>query len=75
MTLSEEQCQFYRQTLEITRKQVSELNAQIEEELAKVKDRLADLQAKKNAAKQIHDGACKILGVENELERAEEPEA
>jgi hypothetical protein len=75
MTLSEEQSQFYRQTLEITRKQVSELNAQIEEELAKVKDRLADLQAKKNAAKQIHDGACKILGVENELERAEEPEA
>lgn len=72
MTLSEEQAQFYRQTLEITRRQVSELDAQIEEELAKVKERLAELQAKKNAAKQIHDGACKILGVENELERPEE---
>lgn len=72
MTLSEDQAQFYRQTLEITRKQVSELDAQIEAELAKVKERLADLQAKKNAAKQIHDGACKILGVENELERPED---
>ena len=75
MSLSDEQAQFYRQTLEIARKSVDEINAQIEEELAKVKERLADLQAKKNAAKQIYDGACKILGVENELEKVEEPES
>jgi hypothetical protein len=75
MSLNDEQAQFYRQTLEIARKSIEELNLQIEEELAKVKDRLADLQAKKNAAKQIYDGACKILGVENELEKVEEPEA
>jgi ElaB/YqjD/DUF883 family membrane-anchored ribosome-binding protein len=75
MNLTDEQAQFYRQTLEIARKSVDEINAQIEEELAKVKERLADLQAKKNAAKQIYDGACKILGVENELEKVEEPES
>jgi hypothetical protein len=75
MSLTDEQAQFYRQTLEIARKSIDELNVQIEEELAKVKDRLADLQAKKNAAKQIYDGACKILGVENELEKVDEPEA
>jgi ElaB/YqjD/DUF883 family membrane-anchored ribosome-binding protein len=75
MTLTDEQAQFYRQTLEIARKSVDELNVKIEEELAQVKDRLADLQAKKNAAKQIYDGACRILGVENELEKSEEPEA
>ena len=75
MSLTDEQAQFYRQTLEIARKSIDELNVQIEEELAKVKDRLADLQAKKNAAKQIYDGACRILGVENELEKVEEPEA
>jgi len=74
MTLNEEQEKFYRQTLEVTRKQIDELNVQIEEELAKVKERLADLQARKNAAKQIYDGACRILGVENELEPSEEPE-
>ncbi len=74
MNLTDEQAQFYRQTLEIARKSIDELNVQIEEELAKVKDRLADLQAKKNATKQIYDGACKILGVENELEKVEEPE-
>jgi len=75
MSLTDEQTRFYRHTLEMTKKGIEELNVQIEEELAKVKDRLADLQAKKNAAKQIYDGACKILGVENDLERADEPEA
>ena len=37
-----------------------------------MKERLAELQNAKNAAKQIYDGACKILGVENDLEKEEE---
>jgi hypothetical protein len=36
MALTDEQAAFYKQTLEITRKSIEELNAQIEEELAKV---------------------------------------
>ena len=69
MPLNKEQSQFYQTTLEMTRKQIDDLNAQIEEELAKVKERLAELQNAKNAAKQIYDGACKMLGVENDLEK------
>jgi uncharacterized protein YPO0396 len=72
MALSKDQAQFYQQMLDMTRKQIGELNAQIEEELAKVKERLAELQNSKNAAKQIYDGACKILGVENDLEKEDE---
>lgn len=72
MPLSQDQAQFYRTTLEMTRRQIDDLNTQIEAELAKVKERLAELQNAKNAAKQIYDGACKILGVENDLEREEE---
>jgi len=72
MALSKEQHQFYQHTLEMTRKQIDDLNGQIEAELAKVKERLAELQNAKNAAKQIYDGACKILGVENDLEKEEE---
>ena len=72
MALSKEQIQFYQQTLEMTRKQISDLNSQIEDELAKVKERLAELQNAKNAAKQIYDGACKILGIENDLEKDED---
>ena len=74
MTLTDEQEQFYRQTLEVTRKQIDEMNAQIEEELAKVKERLADLQTRKNAARQIYEGACQILGIENDLGAPEETE-
>jgi len=72
MALSKEQVQFWQTTLEMTRKQIADLNSQIEDELAKVKERLAELQHKKNAAKQIYDGACKMLGVENDLEKEEE---
>jgi hypothetical protein len=72
MALSKEQVQFWQTTLEMTRSQISDLNGQIEDELAKVKERLAELQNKKNAAKQIYDGACKMLGVENDLEKEEE---
>jgi ElaB/YqjD/DUF883 family membrane-anchored ribosome-binding protein len=75
MNLNDEQEKFYRQTLEVTRKQIEDLNGQIEEELAQVKERLAELQARKNAARQIYDGACRILGVENELEPTEDSES
>jgi ElaB/YqjD/DUF883 family membrane-anchored ribosome-binding protein len=74
MTVTDEQAKFYRQTLEVTRKSIDELNSQIEEELSKVKERLAELQARKNAEKQIYDGACRILGIANDLEKNEEPE-
>ena len=72
MSLSKDQAQFYKQTLEMTRKQINDLNSQIEEELSKVKDRLAELKNSKDAAKQIYDGVCKILGVENDLEKDEQ---
>jgi len=71
MSLSKDQAQFYKQTLEMTRTQINDLNNQIEEELSKVKDRLAELKNSKDAAKQIYDGVCKILGVENYLEKEE----
>jgi hypothetical protein len=75
MAITKESAQFYQQTLEVTRKQISDLNSQIEEELARVKERLAELQASKNAAKQIYDGACRILGIENDLEKEEDQPA
>jgi hypothetical protein len=74
MALTDDQAKFYRQTMTMTRQQIDDLNRQIEDELAKVKERLAELQAAKNAAKQIYDGACKILNVENDLDKIEETE-
>ena len=46
----------------------------IEEELAKVKDRLAELQNAKKASRQMYDAACMRLGIANDLEAEEGPE-
>ena len=71
MSLSEQQRKFYESTLEMTRQEIADLDAQIEEELAKVKDRLAELQQAKKASRQMYDAACMRLGIPNELEEEE----
>jgi hypothetical protein len=74
MTLTEEQRRFYENTLQVTRQEIEDLDNQIEAELAKVKDRLAELQSGKKAARQMYDAACMRLGVPNDLEAEEEVE-
>ena len=70
--LTEQQRKFYESTLEITRAEISELKDQIEEELSKVKDRIAELQTAINASKQMYAAACARLGVPNDLDEEEE---
>jgi flagellar capping protein FliD len=72
MPLTNDQAQLFQQVLETTRKQIQETEQMIEEELGRVKERIADLQAKKEAAKQMYDAACRMLGVENEFASLEE---
>ncbi len=67
MSLSEEQKQQYQSILSFERVQIEELDRQIEEELAKVKDRLAELQNAKKAARQMYDATCSRLGIQNDL--------
>ena len=74
MALSDSQKQFYENTLKMTRQQIDDTEGQIQEELAKVKDRLADLQNAQKAARQMYDGACKLLGIPNDMEEGEEAE-
>ena len=75
MSLSEERRKFYEQSLEFTRKEIADLNNQIETELAKVKDRLTELQKAKKAAHQMYDAACTRLGIPNDLADEDESEA
>ncbi|MDA8015922.1 MAG: hypothetical protein MPN21_00630 [Thermoanaerobaculia bacterium] len=74
MSLTDQQRQFYENSLQVTRAEIDELDGLIEEELAKVKDRLAELQNAKKAARAMYDAACQRLGVANELAEAEEEE-
>ena len=66
--LTDQQRKFYENTLEVTRQEIGELKDQIEEELGKVKERIADLQNAINASKQMYEAACNRLGVQNDLD-------
>ncbi len=72
MSLTDEQRQFYEKSLEITRQEIGDLDQLIEEELAKVKDRLMELQTARKASLQMYGAACIRLGIPNELAEAEE---
>jgi hypothetical protein len=71
MSLSDQQRRFYENTLAVMTQEMEELDRQIEEELAKVKDRLAELQSAKKASRQMYDAACLRLGIANDLETEE----
>jgi ElaB/YqjD/DUF883 family membrane-anchored ribosome-binding protein len=69
MSLSKEQTQYFQTTLEVTRQQIDEINGQIAQELARAQDRLGQLKDARDAAKEIYDVACRMLGLENEIDR------
>ena len=71
MSLSPDQKKFYENTLQVTKREIAELEELIQQELAKVKDRLAELQNAQKAARQMYDAACMSLGIANDLEEAE----
>ena len=72
--LTQQQRDFYENTLRVTRQEIEDLKDQIEEELSKVKQRIADLQEALNAAKQMYEAACNRLGVPNDLDEGDEGE-
>ncbi len=74
-TLNDQQRKFYENTLQVTKQEISDLDRQIEEELAKVKERLAQLQNAKKAARQMYDAACLRLDLPNDLAEEEGAEA
>lgn len=65
--LSDQQRKFYENTMAVTRQEMEDIDRMIEEETAKVRDRLAELQNAKKASRQMYDAACMRLGVPNEL--------
>ena len=73
--LTDQQRKFYETTLQVTKQEISDLKDQIEEELAKVKDRIAELQSAINASKMMYSAACTRLGVSNDLEDEDGGEA
>jgi len=75
MALTKEQEELYRRTMMEAKKMLEEIDAHIERELQKVRERLAELQESKKSFRMIYEGAAKLLGLESELEEEKESEA
>jgi ElaB/YqjD/DUF883 family membrane-anchored ribosome-binding protein len=69
--LTEDPTSFYQETLDKSKKQIEIIDAKIEEELARVKETINQLQEQKKAVRQIYDGAALVLGAKNEFEEEE----
>lgn len=70
--LTDQQRKFYENTLQVTRQEIEDLKNQIEEEFAKVRERIADLQEALNGAKQMYEAACNRLGIPNDLDESDD---
>ncbi len=72
MALNKEQEELYRRIMEEAKRQLETIDVQIEKELQKVRERLAELQESKKSFKMIYEGSAKLLGLETEQEEEEE---
>jgi hypothetical protein len=66
--LTEQQKHKFETTRQMAKEELELLDKEIGAELAKVKDKLLELQQAKKAVKQIYDGACSRMGVKSVLE-------
>ena len=66
--IGEENREFFENTLNEAKKHIEIIDAKIEEELARVKETINQLQEDKKAVRQIYDGSAMMLGVKNEFE-------
>ncbi len=69
--LTDEQRRFYEEARNRTKSECEDFNSQIEAELAKVRERIQGLKEGAEAARQMYDAACRMLGEPNELEDEE----
>ena len=72
MSLTDQQRKLYEKVVAETQGELDDLDRQIEEELRKVKERIAELQNAKNTSRQTYDAACIRLGIPNDLEATED---
>jgi hypothetical protein len=66
--LTEQQKQKYEMARQMAKEELEQLDREINTELARVKERLLELQQAKRAVKQIYDGACARMGIKSVLE-------
>ena len=66
MKVSKEQEDLYKKTMEAAKKELVEMDSQMEKELQKIREKLAEMQESKKYFRQIYEGAAQLLGIEFE---------
>jgi ribosomal protein L11 len=66
--LTEIQKQKFDTARQMAKEEMEQLDREISTELARVKERLLELQQAKKAVKQIYDGACARMGIKSVIE-------
>jgi hypothetical protein len=72
MSLSKEQEELYKKTMNEAKTQLDGIDGEMEKELQKARERLAKLQESKKSFKQIYVGTAELLGVKVEIEDEDE---
>ncbi|UCE41726.1 MAG: hypothetical protein JSV17_01660 [Candidatus Aminicenantes bacterium] len=67
MALTKEQEELYKKTMDEAKTQFENIDAEMEEEIQKTREILANLQASKKHFQQIYQATANLLGVEVEL--------
>jgi phage terminase large subunit len=73
MAVSEEKEELYKRMMEDAKSQLKDIDNQMQQEIQKIREKLAELQAAKKNFKQVYEGAAKILGIRTEIEDEEKP--
>lgn len=68
MSISKDQEELYKKTLEDVRAQLAAIDGEVEKELQRVRQTLAQLQEQKKSLKMVYEGIAKLLGIESDLE-------
>ena len=66
--LTDQHKQKYDMARQMAQDELDQLDREINAELARVKERLLELQQAKKAVKQIYDGACARMGIKSVIE-------
>lgn len=68
MPITKEQEELYRRTMDDVKRQLDQIDDEVEKELQKVRKRLAELQDSKKSLRQVYEGMAKLLGIELEAD-------
>lgn len=69
--MAEDQRKIYEEALKAAREKLRMLDAQIEEEVNRAKQKVAALKLEKDSTYQVYESLCNFLGIENELRKVD----